>query len=89
MGCDSHTTFKICRVCNYAIGLHSIGDEPPDIINSVQDYIHKDMRKNNQPKNAFQIDDPDAPDNTQSVKIVKLKKVIQGEERNITRKMIW
>ena len=38
-------------------------------------------------KNAFQIDDPDAPDNTQSVKIVKLKKVINGEERNITRKI--
>ena len=45
------------------------------------------MGKNNQPKNAFQIDDPDAPDNTQSVKIVKLKKVIQGQERNITRKI--
>ena len=38
-------------------------------------------------KNAFQIDDPDAPDNTQSVKIVKLKKIIQGQERNITRKI--
>ena len=45
------------------------------------------MGKNSKPKNAFQIEDPDAPDNTQSIKIVKLKKIIQGEERNITRKI--
>ena len=87
VACDTHKTFKICTVCNYAKGLHAIGEEPPDVINSVQDYIQKTMGKNNQPKNAFQIDDPDAPDNTQSVKIVKLKKVIQGQERNITRKI--
>ena len=31
------------------------------------------MGKNNQPKKDFQIDDPNAPDNTHSVKIVKLK----------------
>jgi hypothetical protein len=87
VACDNHKTFKICTVCNYAKGLHAIGEEPPDVINSVQDYIQKTMGKNNQPKNAFQIDDPDAPDNTQSVKIVKLKKIIQGQERNITRKI--
>lgn len=74
-------------MCNYAKGLHAIGEEPPDVINSVQDYIQKTMGKNNQPKNAFQIEDPDAPDNTQSVKIVKLKKIIGGQERNITRKI--
>ena len=84
VGCNSHKTFKICTVCNYAKGLHAIGE---DVINFVQDYIQKTMDKNNQPKNPFQIDDPDAPDNTQSVKIVKLKKIIQGEERNITRKI--
>ena len=47
------------------------------------------MGKNSKPKNAFQIEDPDAPDNTQSVKIVKLKKIIQGEERNILEKYIY
>ena len=67
--------------------MHAIGEEPPDVINSVQDYIQKTMAKNNQPKNAFQIEDLDAPDNTQSVKIVKLKKNIGGQERNITRKI--
>ena len=87
VGCDSHKTFKICTVCNYAKGLHSKGEEPPDVINSVEDYIQKTMGNKNQPKNSFQIEDPDDPDNTQSVKIVKLKKVIQREERNITRKI--
>ena len=70
VGSNSHKTFKICTVCNYAKVIHSIGEVPPDIINSIQDYIQKTMWKSNQPKNAFQIDDPDAPDNTQSVKIV-------------------
>ena len=53
VGCDEHKTFKICTVCNYAKGLHPIGEEPPDVINSVQDYLQKTMGKNNQPKNAL------------------------------------
>lgn len=87
VGCDNHKTFKICTVVNFAKGLHEIGEEPPDVINSVQDYIQKTMGKNNETKNRFQEDDPDAPDNTTSVKIVKLKKMIRGEEKNITRKI--
>lgn len=88
VACAKHKTFKICTVIDYAKGLHAIGEEPPDIINSVQDYIEKTMNKeNSQPKNAFQAEDPDAPDNTISVKLVKLKKKINGTERNITRKI--
>ena len=45
------------------------------------------MGKENKPKNAFQNDDPDAPDNTISMKIVKLTKNIKGGDRNITRKI--
>lgn len=86
VGCDSHKTFKICTVCNYAQGLHAIGEEPPDVISSVQDYLQK-KGQSDQPKNAFQIEDQDAPDNTKSVKIVKLKKTIKGKEKNITRKI--
>ena len=73
---------------NYAKGLHAIGEEPTDVVNSVQDYIAKTMNKDNtQPKNRFQVEDIDAPDNTVSVKIVKIKKTIKGIERNITRKI--
>ena len=87
VGCDKHKSFKICSVIIYAKGLHSIGEEPPDIVNSVQDYIEKTMGKERKIKNAFQNEDPDAPDNTVSVKIVKLNKGINGKERHITRKI--
>jgi hypothetical protein len=43
------------------------------------------MNKKN--KNAFQEDDPDAPDNTVSVKIVKCNKKIGGRVRKITKKI--
>ena len=87
VGCDKHKSFKICSVIIYAKGLHPIGEEPPDVVNSVQDYIEKTMGKDRKIKNAFQNEDPDAPDNTVSVKIVKLNKVINGKERHITRKI--
>ena len=38
-------------------------------------------------KNAFQEDDPDAPDNTISVKIVKTTKRIKGKNKKITKKI--
>ena len=41
----------------------------------------------NQPKNPFQVDDIDAPDNTVSVKLMKIQKEIKGVKRNITRKI--
>ena len=41
----THKPFKICTVSNYAKGLHAIGKEPPDVINSVQDYIKKNYGK--------------------------------------------
>ena len=88
VGCDKHKTFKTCTVINYAKGLHAIGEEPTDVVNSVQDYIAKTMNKENtQPMNRFQVEDIDAPDNTVSVKIMKIKKNIKGVERNITRKL--
>ena len=87
VGCDKHKSFKICSVIIYAKGLHPIGEEPPDVVNSVQDYIEKTMGKDRKIKNAFQNEDPDAPDNTVSVKIVKLNKVINGKEKHITRKI--
>ena len=83
---DKLKTFKIYTVLNYEKGLYQIGEEPPDIINCVQDYIEKTMGKENKPKNAFQNDDPDAPVNTINMKIVKLTKN-KGEERNTTKKI--
>ena len=88
VGCDKHKTFKYCTVITFAKGLHSIGDEPTDVVDSVRDYIDKTMNKgDNQPKNPFQVDDIDAPDNTVSVKLMKIQKEIKGVKRNITRKI--
>lgn len=88
IGCGQHKSFKTCTVINYAKGLHAIGDEPADVVNSVQDYIAKTMNKEKTAsKNPFQDEDPDAPDDTMSVKLVKMKKTIKGTQRNITRKI--
>ena len=38
-------------------------------------------------KNPFQEDEPDAPDNTVSLKIVKGSKTINGKVKKITKKI--
>lgn len=86
IACNVHKTFKICTVITYANGLHPIGEYPPDVIDNVQEYIERTSNKEKS-SNAFQKEDLDAPDNTVSMKIVKLKKEIQGQKKNITRKI--
>ena len=87
IACDTHKTFKICTVINYAKGLHQIGEEPTDVVDSVQEYIDRTKDKDKKNVNAFQKDDLDAPDNTVSVKIVKVQKTIKDEQKNLTRKI--
>lgn len=87
VACEPHKTFKICTVINYANGLHPIGEEPTDIVDSIQEYIERTKKKDNEKLNAFQKDDLDAPDNTVSVKIMKIQKNIKGEVKGITRKI--
>ena len=38
-------------------------------------------------KNRFQEDDPDAPDDTESIKIIKYHKNILGHDKKITKKI--
>jgi hypothetical protein len=54
----------------------------------IKDYIQisKDKKKINNP---FQEEEPDAPDNTISVKIVKDKKVVGGKLKKITKKIFY
>jgi uncharacterized protein YkwD len=90
VACGYHKTFKICTVCVYAEGLYEIGEEPPDnVINSMKNCVTNTIEKNIKIKNEFQREDPYAPDNTKSVKIVKLKKIIQGKEKSITRNIYF
>jgi uncharacterized protein YkwD len=86
----AHKDFGVITVINYVSGVREIGEESPDVKNFIQDYVTKmdeNKGKKDKPKNAFQEDDPDAPDNTVSVKIVKTTKIIKGKPRKITRKI--
>lgn len=88
IGCSTHKTLKYCVVIVYATKLRKLGEQPTDIIDSIQDYINKSNLKNiNNINNPFQKDDLDAPDDTVGVKIIKIKKLIEGNMKNITRKI--
>lgn len=87
VGSGSHRDFGTMSVINYVAGVHNHGEESPDAKDFVKEHIGKMHEKKVRPKNAFQDDDPDAPDNTVSVKIVKTTKVIKGKPRKITRKI--
>ena len=86
IGCAKHRDYGYCTVFVYAKSLRNIGDPPNVGINYIQDYIKKTMGKKNI-KNTLQEDDPDAPDDAESVKIIKCKKNILGHEKQITKKI--
>lgn len=86
IGCGKHRDYGYCSVFVYAKDLRNIG-EPPNVgINYIQDYIKKTMGRKNV-KNRFQEDDPDAPDDTENVKIIKCHKNILGHDKKITKKI--
>lgn len=82
-----HKEFETITVVDYVAGVRNHGEESPDVRNFISDYVKKSTEKGKGPKNAFQEDDPDAPDTTVSVKIVKTTKVIKGKPRKVTRKI--
>lgn len=89
VGVGPHKEYGHVTVVNYVSGVRAIGEPAPEVKTFIQDYCKKieDRKNSGKPKNAFQEDDPDAPDNTVSVKIVKTNKVIKGKAKKITRKI--
>ena len=81
-----HKDYGICTVIGYTKGLRALGEEATDVADFINDYIKNTMGRKRS-KNAFQEDDPDAPDNTVSVKIVKATKRIKGKNKKITKKI--
>ena len=75
-------------MCLYWIlqGVRPLGSEPNDISDFIQEYVKNTMYKKNK-YNVFQEDDPDAPDNTISIKIDKTSKEINGKVIKITKKI--
>ena len=86
VGCGKHRDYGYCAVFVYAKGLRNIGDPANVGINYIQDYIKKTMGKRTI-NNRFQEDDPDAPDNTESVKIIKYHKNVLGHDKKLTKKI--
>ena len=81
-----HRDFNSCSVFVYATKLRDLGVPPHDGINYIQDYIQKTFYKK-RIVNSFQEEDPDAPDDTISVKIEKCHKNINGKDKRITKKI--
>jgi len=90
VACGSHKEYSHGTVVNYIMSIRDFGEPSPDINNFISDYLKKaeEQKANpNKKKNAFQEEDPDAPDETTSVKIVKTSKIIKGKPTKITRKI--
>ncbi|MCQ2821531.1 MAG: CAP domain-containing protein [archaeon] len=81
-----HKNYGICAVIGYTKGIRKLGEEPTEVADFIQDYIKHTMNKEKN-KNAFQEDDPDAPDDTVSVKILKVNKNFDNRVRKITKKI--
>ena len=81
-----HRDYSVCAVIGYAIDLRPLGSEPKNISDFIQEYIKNTMNRT-KVKNPFQEDEPDAPDNTVSLKIVKGSKTINGKVKKITKKI--
>ena len=86
IGCAKHNEFDHCSVFVYVKALRDLGQPPNVGINFMQDYIQKTFYKR-YVINQFQEEDPDAPDDTISVKIAKCHKIIGGKDKKITKKI--
>ena len=79
IACGPHKIFNICTVIGYARGIREFETEAPDVSEFIQEYI-KNSTNQKEIKNDFQEEDPYAPDNTVSLKIIKKNKTI-GESK--------
>lgn len=84
VSCGVHSEFEHMTVIDYACNLRGFND-PPN-----KKYFFRVPEKKgesvNTGQNSFQINDPDAPDNTIGVKITKIKKTENGKEKKYCRK---
>ena len=86
VGVGPHKDYGICAVIGYAMDVRPLGSEPKNVADFIQEYIKNTMNRQ-KIKNPFQEDEPDAPDNTVSLKIVKGTKLIGGKPKKITKKI--
>ena len=82
-----HKVYNICVVIGYARGVRNFGDEPADVSEFIQEYIKNSLNNKKEIRNDFQEEEPYAPDNTVSVKIIKTTKLVGGKAKKITQKI--
>jgi len=84
-----HKEYDIVVVIDYVGGVRPLGTPFYDYTNYKYQFpenLEKADGKNKKPKNAFQLEDGDAPDRTESVKISKGTKIFNGRLHKITKK---
>ena len=89
IGAGPHREYGICVVIGYAMNVRPLGSEPKNMSEFIQEYIKNTMDKKKKINNPFQEEEPDAPDNTISVKIIKNKKIVGGKLKKITKKIFF
>ena len=83
IGAGEHKEYGICVVVEFALNVRRKGSQP---IN-VDDFISKHIKISIDKKNQFQEEDPDAPDNTVSLRVEKESKKSGQKDEKITTKI--
>ena len=89
IGAAPHREYGTCVVIGYAMNVRPLGSEPKNMTEFIQEYVKHTMNNRKKFNNPFQEEDPDAPDNTISVKMIKTKKVVGGKLKKITKKIFF
>jgi len=84
IGANEHPNHKHVTVCDYSSEIRNLGDENPNIKTSVVNVL---PTKNKQGKNNYQETDPDAPDNTKTIRITTVTKTVKGKSTNKVKKV--
>lgn len=79
-----HKEYLHCCVISYVGSLRDKGSEAPSVSSSIFDLAPK---KEKDIKNPFQETDPEAPDDTVSIRMIKTTKMIGGRPKKITKKI--
>jgi uncharacterized protein YkwD len=94
IACGSHRDYEVVTVLNYVGGIRDKDSPFFDYVNFKYDFPEEvtsslkkqDKKKENKPKTSFQLNDPDAPDRTVSVKLMKKTKLFNGRKITVTKK---
>jgi len=84
-----HKDMQHCTVISYVGDIRNLGEPSKHKANIVDELLKHEENKNNGKSisNPYQENDPDAPDDTIGLKIVRTTKIIKGKPTKITKKV--